>query len=106
MSPRLEIAPELFTELLPGLVHRYIIVAVTSPDLRIRDSRHCGSDRMILAARVNDNDFRRQCLHEKGVAGIEISVVIRLHDSHLAADFGHGGLEITFLGFVQRPIAT
>ena len=58
VAPRLELAPEILSELASGLVHSYVILPVPSPDLRISDSGESGRNGMIVASCVNDNDFR------------------------------------------------
>ena len=58
VTPRLELASELLSELAPGLVHRNVILPVPSPDLRISDSGESGRNGMIVASCINDNDFR------------------------------------------------
>ena len=104
MAPRLELAPELLSELAPGLVHRNVILPVPSPDLRISDPGECGRNRMIVAARIYDNDFRREGLEKIPVAGIVIAVMIGLHHSHRPADTGNLRLEIPFLRRIGRHI--
>ena len=104
MAPRLEFAPEFLTELLAGLVHGYVVVAVSFPDQRIGYSCHRGGHGMILASGVDYDDLGRQCLHKERVAGVEIAVVVGFHHRDLAADLGDRSLEIPFLRLEDRPV--
>ena len=60
---------------------------------------------MIVAARINDEDFRVEGVEEIVVAGVEIAVVVGFHCRHLAADGAHKGFEVALLARVYIVIA-
>jgi hypothetical protein len=52
---------------------------------------------MVIATCVDDHHIRRQCIHEKAVAGLIITMMIGLDNVNLTADLGSRSLHIPFL---------